>query len=181
MHGRSGKIWLIALGCALSGSLFGAAAFGSAPGRTVATPSGSTSSGTISTGPDVAPPPHPSRSPVASAPGNPPPTGQASPPSPTSPVASPVIPKNHVSKRAAPVAPRHSERPQAWQGAEVPFAAPSPTPAPSWPASALGRLAVRSHQPARGDLPGLLIYSGMGALAIAMGGMLVLGLQRRRW
>jgi hypothetical protein len=187
--GRAGRVWLMAAGCALSGSLFGAAAFGSHPARTAAPGKPAALAGadrpsatpTAAASPDVAPPPQPSRQPPGSDPAQTPPASRAGTPAPSRPASTR---KSRPSKRSAP---RLTKRPQAWHGADVPFVV-GPPPSRGTSSSPAARQpgtgtpdATRSLEDRRDYLSGFLIYSGVGGLTVALGGLLLLGTRRRRW
>jgi hypothetical protein len=177
--GRTGNVWIVVLGCALWASLCGAAAFGSTSGRIPLVAETPTPAPTATASPDIAPPPPPSRS-ATSGPGSTPPASQASTPAPGRTTA--TAGKSRPS-RSTPMTPKLTNRPPAGPGAEIPYAAGpprSPGP-PTRAASPVTRLVARSANPPQEYLSGLLIYTGAGGLTVALGGLLVLGRQRRRW
>ncbi len=134
--------------------------------------------------PTATPSPRPSTS---TAPADP----QSSPP--PSPTALPSsTPSSQAPKhRGTSPSPSLRRDKPAWHGAEAPLTAPSPIPQPQQvptstavpaPARATGRLAARwIGNPRYEQVSGMLIYSGAGALALALGGLLLVGVQRRRW
>jgi hypothetical protein len=198
--GRTGgtdrAVWFITLCWALLAGLGCAAAFSGATGRSASAaaapaapqwpdpPPATEESNTATPTPHVTPSRQSSRPPS--------PSGRASARSPSRRRTTSTTPTSRSGKRRTDPPP--TGRPPARHGDDAPLAGqptPSPTvqtreprehtsgPAGSGPVAQLPAGSV--HMGPTGYLSGVLIYTGIGALSVALGGLLLLAVQRRRW